>query len=155
MRLLIAAAFIATAALPALAQDAHPGMLGGSTQVKWMPAPPVLPKGAMFAVIAGDPSKAGPFTIRLKMPANYKVPAHHHPTAENVTILSGSFHAGMGDKLDMKKGMAFAPGGFAAIPANMNHYAWTTKETVLQVHGEGPFAMEYVNPADDPSKPTS
>jgi hypothetical protein len=155
MRIVAAALLLASAAVPAFAQDSHPSMVTGASQVKWAPAPPVLPKGALFAVVSGDPSKAGPFTIRLKMPANYKVAAHHHSMAENVTVLSGSFHAGMGDRLDMKKGMAFGPGGFASIPAGMNHYAWTTKDTVIQVHGEGPFDMQYVNPADDPSKPTS
>ena len=66
--------------------------------------PPSLPKGAMIAVLSGDPSKDGPFVVRLKMPANYQISAHHHPTTENVTVLSGSFHAGMGDKLDADKG---------------------------------------------------
>ena len=82
----------------------------------------------------------------------YQIPAHHHPTTENVTVLSGSFHAGMGDKLDAAKGQTFEPGGFASLPAGMNHYAWTTAETIVQVHGNGPFAIVYVNPADDPSK---
>src|SRR5690349_13828723 len=72
--------------------------------IQWGPAPPVVPPGAQLAVISGDPSKEGLFTMRLKMPANYKVPAHHHPTAEYVTVISGDFRAGLGDKLDMEKG---------------------------------------------------
>jgi len=80
---------------------AEPGeTLAGTNAIKWGPAPPSLPAGAQFAVISGDPSKAGPFVVRLKLPTNYQVPAHHHPTTENVTVLSGDFHAGMGDKLD-------------------------------------------------------
>src|SRR4051795_11208941 len=55
-----------------------------------------------------------------------RVPAHSHPTTEHVTVLSGDFHAGMGDRLDTSKGQAFQPGGFVAMPANMHHFAWTT-----------------------------
>ena len=80
----------------------------------------------------------GPFVIRLKMPKGYRIPAHTHPTAEYVTVLSGHFHAGMGDKLDQKKGTAFAPAGFVAMPANMRHYAWTSSETVIQIQSAGP-----------------
>jgi uncharacterized RmlC-like cupin family protein len=88
----------------------------------------------------------------LKMPATYKIPAHNHPTSEYVTVISGKFHIGMGDKLDEKKGVELRAGGFGEAPAHMNHYAWASEETVVQVHGQGPFAITYVNPADDPSK---
>jgi quercetin dioxygenase-like cupin family protein len=124
-------------------------------KIKWSAAPAGLPPGAQLAVIAGDPSADGPYVIRLKMPANYRVPAHNHPTAEYVTVISGKFHIGMGDKLDTKHGIELRQGGFGAAPAKMNHYAWTTAETVVQVHGQGPFAVTYVNPADDPSKKSS
>ncbi len=90
--------------------------------------------------------------MRLKMPANYKIAAHWHPTSEYVTIVSGTFHIGMGDKLDQKKGIELRAGGFGEAHARMNHYAWTSEETVVQVHGQGPFQLTYVNPADDPSK---
>jgi anti-sigma factor ChrR (cupin superfamily) len=117
----------------------------------WGPAPAVLPKGAEATVISGDPSKDGPYVLRLKMPEGYKVPAHNHPTAEYVTVLSGNFHLGMGDKLDETKGMELTAGGYGEAPAKMNHYAWTSSPVVVQVHGQGPFAISYVNPADDPS----
>jgi quercetin dioxygenase-like cupin family protein len=120
--------------------------------IKWGPAPPTIPPGAQLAVVAGDPSKEGLFTMRLKMPANYKVPAHHHPTDEFVTVISGDFRVGLGDKLDMDKGQSLKSGAFGEMPAGMNHYAWTTEETVVQIAGPGPFAITYVNPADDPSK---
>ena len=135
-------------ALPALAD----GSVVTADGIKWDAAPPVLPKGAQFAVVAGDPSKDGPYVVRLKMPANYRIPAHNHPTAENVTVLSGKFHLGMGDKLDEAKGQELTAGGFAEAPPRMNHFAWTTTETVVQVHGQGPFAITYVNASDDPSK---
>jgi hypothetical protein len=67
-------------------------------------------------------------------------------------VVSGDFSLGMGDKLDPVKSAALAPGGFAMAPANMNHYAWTTGGAVVQVSAEGPFALIYVNPADDPTK---
>lgn len=120
--------------------------------MKWGPAPAFLPKGAQAAIIAGDPAKEGPYVVRLKMPADYRIAAHNHPTAENVTVLSGNFHLGMGDKLDPAKGQELTAGGFAEAPAKMNHFAWTTSDTVVQVHGVGPFAITYVDPADDPSK---
>jgi anti-sigma factor ChrR (cupin superfamily) len=120
--------------------------------LKWGDAPPVLPKGAQFAIVSGDPSKDGLYVLRLKMPANYQVPARNHPTAEYVTVLSGTFNIGMGDKLDTQQGQQLRTGGFAEAPAKMNHYAWTTEESIVQVHGQGPFAITYVNPADDPSR---
>jgi anti-sigma factor ChrR (cupin superfamily) len=119
--------------------------------LKWGPAPAVFPKGAQVAVLSGDPFKDGLYVLRLRMPANYKIAAHNHPTSEYVTVVSGKFHIGMGDKLDQKKGVELRPGGFGEAPARMNHYAWTTEETVVQVHGQGPFALTYVNPADNPS----
>ena len=120
--------------------------------LKWGPAPPVLPKGAQIAVVSGDPFKDGPYVIRLKIPNGYQVPAHNHPKDEYLTVLSGKFNLGMGDKLDTKKAMALTTGGFAEAPAKMNHYGWSTGATVVQLHGEGPFGITYVNPADDPSK---
>lgn len=123
--------------------------------INWGPAPPVFPPGAQFAVISGDPSQDGPYVVRLKMPAGYRIPAHNHPTTEYVTVISGKFNIGMGDKLDKKHGIELRAGGFGEAPAKMNHFAWATSETVVQVHGQGPFALTYVNPADDPSKKSS
>ncbi|HEY2359404.1 MAG TPA: cupin domain-containing protein [Phenylobacterium sp.] len=123
-----------------------------SANLKWGPAPAVFPKGAQMAVLSGDPGKAGMFVIRLKMPAGYKIPAHHHPTDEYVTVMSGDFSLGIGDKLDPAKSAALTPGGFAEAPKGMNHYAFTKAGGVVQVSAEGPFAMTYVNPADDPTK---
>jgi hypothetical protein len=148
----LALATMTATSLPAWAQSSTMDLVSGPNAVKWGPVPPSLPKGAMIAVLSGDPFKDGPYVVRLKLPENYRFPAHHHPTTENVTVLSGSFHAGMGDKFDADKGQTFVPGGFVSMPAGMNHYAWATTETIVQVHGNGPFAIVYVNPADDPSK---
>ncbi|MGH9442708.1 MAG: cupin domain-containing protein, partial [Thermoanaerobaculia bacterium] len=90
------------------------------------------------------------YTVRLKAGDGYKIPAHWHPTAENVTVISGTFHVGMGNKLDEAKGTALTSGGFVSLPPKMNHYAWFTGETEVQVHGMGPFKLTYANPADTP-----
>ena len=121
-----------------------------ASQIKWEPAPNFVPKGAQIAVLSGDPSKDGLYVVLLKLPAGYKIPAHNHPTMEMVTVISGNFHLGMGDKLDEKKGMQLTAGGYAEAPAKMNHFAWASSPTVVQIHGQGPFAITYANPADDP-----
>jgi hypothetical protein len=119
--------------------------------ITWGDAPPVFSKGAKMAVLYGDPAKSGLFVVRLKLPANYKIMPHWHPTDEIVTVISGEFAVGMGDKLDPNT-KAFGPGGFVSLPARMHHYAFATKETVVEVSSMGPFAIIYINPADDPSK---
>jgi hypothetical protein len=122
-------------------------------ELKWGPAPPSLPPGAQLAVLSGDPSKAGgQYTMRAKFPDGYKVPPHWHPTDENVTVIQGTFNLGMGDKLDQSETKALPAGGFAMMPKHMHHFAWATGETIVQIHGTGPFAITYVNPADDPRK---
>jgi quercetin dioxygenase-like cupin family protein len=105
-----------------------------------------------MAVLEGDPGKKGPFTVRLQAPAGYKIPPHTHPTAERVTVISGALHLGMGDKLDEAAGQELAAGSFAVMPAGMKHFAWATDETVIQISSMGPFAIKYVNLADDPRK---
>jgi anti-sigma factor ChrR (cupin superfamily) len=147
---LLTFAFLLASGAASLAQGASKPVNSGD--LKWGPAPNVLPPGAKVAVISGDPFKNDLYVVRLKMPAGYKIPAHQHPTSEFVTVISGKFNIGMGDKLDPRKGMALRAGGFAEAPARMNHYAWTSGPAIVQVHGQGPFAITYVNPADDPSK---
>jgi uncharacterized RmlC-like cupin family protein len=143
----LAALLLVTSA--ALADDmvvAHPGTL------KWGAAPSVLPKGAQLAVITGDPGKAGSYVIRVKVPAGYQIPAHWHSTAENLTVLSGVVHVGMGDQLDKSSSTMLGVGSFVYLPAKMNHFLWTSAPAVFQIHAEGPFDIVYVNPNDDPSK---
>lgn len=118
--------------------------------VQWGDAPPGLPAGSKVAVLYGDPDQAGPFTLRVKAPAGYKVPAHWHPISEYVTVISGTLYMGTGDKLDKSKGTALAAGAFASMPANMRHFVWWEGDGEIQVSGTGPFAITYVNPADDP-----
>ena len=119
--------------------------------LKWADVPS-LPAGAKIAVIEGPLKEAVPFTFRLKFPANYKLPAHWHPAIEHVTVISGTFNMGTGDKLEMQKTKALTPGSAAIMQPKTNHFAWTDNEAEVQVHGVGPWAINYVNPADDPRK---
>jgi quercetin dioxygenase-like cupin family protein len=131
----------------------HGGTAQQVSEAQWGPAPPMVPPGAQIAVLAGDPGKAAPYTVRLKFPANYAIPAHSHPTDENVAVVSGSFTLGMGDKL--VKGAAsnktLTAGGYALAPAGMNHFAYTgAQEVTILLYGVGPVEFKYVNPSDDP-----
>jgi len=150
-RLVLVAVTVALlGALPVLAQQ--PGhVVAMPDTLKWV-EPPTLP-GARLAVVQGDPSKDGLFVYRLKMPANYKVPPHLHKASENVTVLAGVFHIGLGEKFDQGSGQELPVGGFVSIPPNHAHFAWAgSQETVVQVHGVGPTDLTFVNPADDPRK---
>jgi hypothetical protein len=118
--------------------------------VKWKDGPPSLPPGAKFAVLEGDPAKPGPFVFRVKVPDGYRIPPHTHPKPERVTVISGTFNLGMGDTFDEKKGEALPAGTYGSWPAGMKHYVWVKGETVVQFHGDGPWVIQYVNPADDP-----
>jgi hypothetical protein len=121
-------------------------------ELKWSPAPAILPAGARLTVIEGDPAKAGEFTMRLWMPANYRIPSHFHPVTEHVTVVQGTFFVGMGEKFDATQGHRLPVGSFGALPASMRHFAWTEGETIIQLHGVGPWSLTYVNPADDPTR---
>jgi hypothetical protein len=111
-----------------------------------------LPPGAKVAIIEGRLNEAEPFTFRLKFPDNYKIPAHWHPAVERVTVLSGTFHMGVGDMLDMQKSMALSPGSIMILQPKTHHFAWTEGEVTVQLNGIGPWGITYVNPADDPRK---
>ncbi len=119
--------------------------------LRWGEAPPALPKGAKMAVLAGDPTKSGLFVVRLKVPAGYKIMPHSHPTDENLTIISGSFGAGMGDKLEANV-KAMPAGSFFHMPAQMHHFAVAKSDAVIEIAAMGPFVITYVDPTDDPSK---
>jgi hypothetical protein len=118
--------------------------------LKWGNGPASIPPGAKLAVLEGDPRKEGPFVMRLKLPDRYKIPPHTHPKPERVTVISGQFNIGMGDTFDPAKGTAMPAGTFGTWAPGMKHFVWATGETVIQLHGNGPWMIEYVNPADDP-----
>ncbi len=131
-------------------QDAH--LMVTPDELEWSEVAS-LPAGAKLAVIEGPVTEAVPFTFRLKLPADYKIPAHWHPAIEHVTVISGTFNMGVGDKLDPSQTRALVPGSVAIMQPKTNHFAWTKEETIIQVHGVEPWAINYVNPDDDPRKP--
>ena len=134
----------------AMAQSGH--VMLAPDDVRWGPAPPSLPSGAMLAVVEGKPSERGPFTMRLKFPAGFKVAPHSHPAIEHLTVLSGTINFGMGDTFDVGKLTPMRAGSFIVMPVGTTHFVHTTEETVVQVHGIGPWGVKYVNPNDDPSR---
>ena len=121
-------------------------------QMEWGPPPEGLPPGALLSILSGDPAKAGLFTIRLRFPPGYKVMPHHHPSDELVTVIAGELSLGMGDRFRDKKATSLVRGGYAVAPANMNHFAFTKDGATVQITANGPFAITYVNPRDDPRR---
>lgn len=126
---------------PALAQ---------APATQWGPAPPFLPAGARFALMQGDPSQPGVYTIRLELPDGYVIPPHFHPTDEYVTVIEGTLNVGMGDSVKTQSMTPMRAGAFINAAANAHHYVSARGHTVVQVHGMGPFAITYVRQADDP-----
>ena len=146
-------AIVMAAATPALSQTMPATQAFISPKdIKWGPAPPSLPKGAMVAVLQGDPSKPGPFVVRLQTPGGYKIAPHWHSQDEYLTVISGTLYIGMGDRYEPSIARGLAPGGFHFLPARAHHYAYAKKPTVVQINGNGPFDITYINPADDPQK---
>jgi quercetin dioxygenase-like cupin family protein len=144
----------------AVAQAPSTGRDSGAMQMhiyavadlQWKDGPGVLPAGAKFAVLEGDPSKEGLFTMRLQLPNGYQIPPHYHSGVEHVTVISGTLNVGMGEKFDKSATKRMPAGTFGYWPPAMRHFAWTDGETTLQLHGIGPWTVTYVNPADDPRK---
>jgi quercetin dioxygenase-like cupin family protein len=116
----------------------------------WVPAPAVFPAGAQMAVLQGDPGGAAEFTVRLRFPDGYRIPPHTHPTDEHVTVISGTFKVGMGERYRTDSMLTLPEGGFVTAPAGHAHFAVAQGATIVQVHAIGPFALTYVDPADTP-----
>jgi quercetin dioxygenase-like cupin family protein len=122
--------------------------------IPYGPPPAFVAPGAQLAVLEGNPgASSGDYTVRLKMPAGYRIAPHWHPQRENVTVISGTFKVGMGDHFDESKMGTFPAGSFAYLDPDMHHYAMAAGEVVVQVHGTAPLQFNYVNPNDDPSHP--
>jgi hypothetical protein len=159
MRTCLSAALIGAAILAVATRGEPPAQdhkqssgieLFPSDTIKWKEGPPSLPRGAMIAVLEGDPTTEGPFVFRLKIPDGYRVPPHTHPKTERVTVISGTFNIGMGAKFDEEATKAMPAGTYGYWEAGMKHFVWGKGETVLQFHGMGPWSINYVNPRDDP-----
>lgn len=135
--------------------ESHPQLMKGADvflapDIKWQDAPASLPKGAKIALLEGDMGKEGPFVVRLKFPDGYRIMPHTHPKRERVTVISGTLYLGMGETFDQKAGIALPAGTYGSWPEGMKHFGWAKGETIIQLHGIGPWAIQYVNPDDDP-----
>ena len=120
--------------------------------IKWQDAPSIGP-GAQTAVIDGDPKGSGPFVMRLKVPPKTTIGVHTHPATENVTVLSGTLYFAAGDKLEPKNAKAFGPGSYFSIAQGKPMFAYTKdKETIVQLHGTGPWGISYLDKKDSTTK---
>ena len=124
-----------------------------AAEIQWVDGPPSLQKGAQMVVLEGDPAQEGMFTMRLRFPDGFDVKPHWHTQIEHVTVISGTLHFGMGEKFERANTRPMPAGSFGFWPIGMRHFAYTEGETVLQLHGKGPWTITYVNSADDPRGP--
>jgi quercetin dioxygenase-like cupin family protein len=118
--------------------------------IEWKAGPAALPLGAKMAALEGDPTKEGPFVVRFHFPDGYHIAPHTHPKTERVTVISGAVYLAAGEVLDRNSTKRLPAGSFGYWPAGMKHAAWFEGETIIQLHGIGPWQINYVNPADDP-----
>ena len=124
--------------------------------ITWVDGPPSLPAGSKMAVLFGNPKETGSFTMRLKFPKNYAVPAHWHSTTERITIIEGVLHFGLGKKLDKSKAGPLGAGAHGWVMAKEPHFAYTEAEgATLQLDALGPWDITYIKKSDDPRKMAS
>ncbi|HXE89441.1 MAG TPA: cupin domain-containing protein [Terriglobales bacterium] len=117
-------------------------------ELSWKPLIP----GFEMSVVSGDPSKAGIYVLRIRSQKGARIAPHWHPEDEAVTVLAGEFRLGHGEKYDPRQMRPLRPGDFATVPARMAHYGYASAGCIVQVHGMGPFVVNWVNPEDDPAK---
>lgn len=134
------------------AQDSAEHKMVAPEAIQWRATGP----GQEMAVMSGNPLKEGePFVLRIKFVAGSKVPPHWHPIDEHLTVIKGSFFMGKGEKFDEAAGHVMTAGAYMMMPKKTPHFAWTKEETIIQLHGIGPFKTFWINPADDPAKKAS
>lgn len=143
LAVLLTAATVAAAQAPAM-------VLFPPADMQWKDGPASLPKGAQMMLLEGDPTQPGPFTLRFKFPDGFQIQPHFHTQTEHATVLAGTLHLGMGDRFDRATTRALPAGSFGHWAPGTRHFAWSEGETILQLHGQGPWTVTYVNPADDP-----
>ena len=149
-RAYVASSLVVFVLISASAAQHKDAMIYPAAEIKWADGPASLPKGAKIAILEGDLSKEVPFVFRVKLPDGYRIAPHTHQKPERVTVIAGTMYIGMGDKFDETKGRAMPAGTFGTWPAGMKHFAWVKGETILQLHGIGPWTIQYVNADDDP-----
>jgi quercetin dioxygenase-like cupin family protein len=130
--------------------DAHLLFLNGDAE--WRDGPPSLERGAQVAILEGDPSQPGVFTMRIRMPDGFRIAPHSHLRPERVTVVSGTFRLGAGDTFDATNTTPLGPGSYTAMPPGMVHFAVVEGETVIQLTSTGPWDITYVRPEDDPRR---
>lgn len=140
--LVVTACTTRSARVPSIDHTSDPWLMGRGAP--WSPAG--FPTGGRIAVLHGNPADTGYFVLRLSLPDNFAIPPHWHPTTEIVTVLRGTFHIGMGERADRGQTRALVEGSVGVAPARMAHFAWTQGNTVVQVHGSGPFTLNLVTP---------
>ena len=123
----------------------------GAASPHWI-VPPVLPPGAFIAVVSGDPTRPGAFTLLVSMPDGYRIPPHSHPSYEHVEVKEGTLLVGTGDELDPKMTQALAAGDSATAPAGVHHFSIAKGRTLLSATFVGPYTITYVR-AEDAPKP--
>jgi quercetin dioxygenase-like cupin family protein len=119
-------------------------------EIKWTPGPAILPEGIEAAILYGDPTQDGLFSMRFKLPKGYKVAPHTLSKAGLFTVISGTFRVGLGGKVDPSKQRAMSVGSFIAFAAGTPHFVSVDEETVVQLNNIGPWEITYLDPKDDP-----
>jgi quercetin dioxygenase-like cupin family protein len=115
-----------------------------------------FPKAARLAIVAGEPLREGPYTIRVKLPHGTKMMPHSHPEDRMYTVISGIFYIGLGDTFDAEKLQAYPPGSVIILPGNTSHFHWAKNgEYITQVTAIGPLGLEYIDAKDDPRHDSS
>lgn len=155
LSVLLLSAIAGLGTVPASAEPMQDHTIVTPQEVKWGPAPAVLPPGAQMAILYGDPGKEGLFAMRAKLPKGYVIAPHTHPKPEVVTVLSGSFKLGMGETADETKTQTLPAGSFFAVEPGMVHFVYIGEDTEIEVTTNGPWGLDYVNPADDPRTKTN
>jgi anti-sigma factor ChrR (cupin superfamily) len=135
----------AKSAAPENSKDRSPHTMITPESIKW--------NAQGFAVLSGSPNVEGkPFVIRLKFGDGVKIAPHWHPTDEHITVLTGAFYMGMGEKFNESTAKEMSAGSYSLMPKEMRHFGWTKGETVVQIHGIGPFKTYWVEPVEDQTK---
>jgi quercetin dioxygenase-like cupin family protein len=123
-------------------------------EIDWMPFS-ALPPEARLAILVGDPTRPGPYVIRVKLPDGVRIMPHRHPEDRVYTVISGLFYIGLGDEYDADKLQAFPPGSVVVLPGGQPHFHWAKSgEYITQVTAIGPLGLGYVHPDDDPRRQT-
>ena len=135
-----------------MTSTAATGDSASAAALQWGPAPPGLPAGGRIAVVDGDPTKPGAFTIRLDAPKGYEVRPHHHPAGERVRLIEGAFLVGHGKNWEDGKLEPLAVGADVKLAAREPHFVRAKEQSIIEIRSEGPFEITYENPSDDPRK---